>query len=212
MSSINKKKYKKRGSTALEIYSARDLPHELKELLEHYQHLFKPPTELPQILHNDHKIHLLLRIKPVNVSPYRYPYFQTNEIEKLVAKSLEQGIIKSSQSPFLSLVLLVKKKNGSFTFCVDYRALNDVTVRDNFFIPTIDELFDELRGVMIFTRLDLRGGYHQTRFHSRDVYKITFRTHEGHYEFLVMPFCLRNATSTFQVTMNLRLAPFLQKI
>ncbi|CAL1390315.1 unnamed protein product [Linum trigynum] len=189
----------------------RQVPPELHALIREFGDLFVEPDQLPPQRAIAHKIELKAGAEAVNVRPYRYAHFQKAEIEAQVNKMLAAGLIQSSTSPFSSPVLLVKKKDGTWRFCTDYRALNLVTVKDRFPIPTVDDMLDELHGAAYFTRLDLRAGYHQVRMHPADVAKTAFRTHNGHYEYLVMPFGLCNAPSTFQAIMNDIFRPLLRK-
>ncbi|XP_019451764.1 PREDICTED: uncharacterized protein LOC109353858 [Lupinus angustifolius] len=137
------------------------MPLELTLLLQQYNEVF--PT-------------------PVSIPPSRYPHSQKEEIERLVREMLTQGIIQPSKSLFSSPIILVKKKDGSWRVCTDYKALNAITIKDSFPIPTVDELIDELFGACFFSKFDIRSGYHQILLNHTDRFKIAFRTHHGHYE------------------------------
>ena len=133
---------------------------DLQRVINKHSKLFEDiPKGLPPIRDFDHAIHLIPGSVPPNIRPYRYPYSQKSEIECMVAEMLEAGIIRPSQSSYSAPVVMVRKKNQSWCMCLDYRELKKITIKDKFPILIIDELLDELHGVVVFTKLDLHSGY-----------------------------------------------------
>ena len=133
------------------------------------------------------------------------------ELSSQLNELLGKGFIRPSFSPWGAPVLFVKKKDGSFRMCIDYRGLNKLTIKNRYPLPRIDDLFDQLQGANYFSKIDLRSGYHQLRVLDSDVPKTAFQTRYGHYEFVVMPFGLTNAPAVFMDLMNRVCRPFLDK-
>ena len=185
---------------------------ELQALLQYYEDIFEEAKELPPSRGSfDHRIPLVQGTNPFSIRPYRYPLKQKNIIKGLVHEMLDKGVIQHSSSPFASPVVLVGEKDGTWRMCVDYIKLNKHTIKDKFPIPVVEELIDELAGAMVFSKIDLRSGYHQIRMHKDDVMKTAFKAHHGHFEFLVMPFGLSNAPATFQSLVNCIFRTLLRK-
>ena len=180
------------------------IPVEVHSLLQEFGDILpaKLPMELPPQRNIDHEIELFPGVKPPARAPYRMAPPELAELRKQLSELLEAGYIRPSKAPFGAPVLFQKKQDGSLRLCVDYRALNKVTVRNKYPIPLIADLFDQLSGARYFTKLDLHSGYHQVRIAEGDEHKTACVTRYGAFEFLVMPFGLCNAPATFCTFMN----------
>jgi len=186
------------------------VPVAISSLMAEFTELFQPPTDLPPRRDCDHSIPLIAGAQPVFIRPYRYAPQLKTEIEKQVGEMLQQGLIQKSSSAFASPVLLVKKKDDTWCFCVDYRHLNAITIKGKYPVPIIDELLDKLAGASFFTSLDLQAGFHQIRMKAGEEFKTAFQTHFGQFEFCVMAFGLTGAPGSFQDAMNTTLRPYLR--
>ena len=186
-----------------------EIHHDKKIILTKHQQAFNTPKGLPSSRgeHGD-GIPLIIGSQPPNVRPYQYPFSQKNEIENIIQKLLEEGVIHLSTSPHSSLIVMVLERERAWNM---YWALNKLTIKDKFPIPFIDYLLYKLHGTQCFTNLDLDSGYHQIRMKEDDIPKPTYRTDEDNYDFLVIPFGIFNAPSTFQSLMNNILNPYLHK-
>jgi hypothetical protein len=159
----------------------------------------------------DHKIELIPGASPPSRPTIRLSATELAELKMQLAELQASGFIRPSKSPFGAPILFVKKKDGTMRMCVDYRALNGITVKNSYPLPRVDELFDRLQGARYFSKIDLRSGYHQIRIAAEDVPKTAFRTRYGHYEFMVLPFGLTNAPATFMHLMHQALRPLLDE-
>nr|GFC61361.1 putative reverse transcriptase domain-containing protein [Tanacetum cinerariifolium] len=166
---------------------------------------------LPPTRQVEFQIDLIPGVAPVARAPYRLAPSEMKELSDQLPKLSNKGFIRPSSYPWGALVLFVKKKDGSFRMCIDYRELNKLTVKNRYPLSRIDNLFDQLQGSSIYSKIELRSGYHQLRVWEADIPKTAFRTHYGHYEFQVMSFGLTNAPAIFMDLMNRVCKPYLEK-
>ncbi|KAB2629775.1 S ribonuclease [Pyrus ussuriensis x Pyrus communis] len=181
-------------------------------VVRHFPDVF--PEELPGLPPDrdlEFTIELLPGTNPISLTPYRMAPAELRELKVQLQELVDKGFIQPSTSPWGAPVLFVRKKDGTLRLCIDYRQLNRVTIKNRYPLPRIDDLFDQLRGACVFSKIDLRSGYYQLKISRDDVPKTAFRTRYGHYEFLVMPFGLTNAPAAFMDLMNRVFQPYLDR-
>ncbi|KAI3797604.1 hypothetical protein L1987_32864 [Smallanthus sonchifolius] len=187
--------------------SIQDIP-----IIREFPEVFpKDLSGLPPVRQVEFRIDLMPGANPVARAPYRLAPSEMQELASQLQELSDKGFIRPSHSPWGAPVLFVKKKDGSFRMCIDYRELNKLTIKNRYPLPRIDDLFDQLQGSTCFSKIDLRSGYHQLCVQEDDIPKTAFRTRYGHYEFMVMPFGLTNAPAVFMDLMNRVCKPYLDK-
>ena len=177
-----------------------------------YEDIF--PNELPGLpppRDVDFFIELYPGTSPISMTSHRMAPVELWELKVQIQELLGKGFIRPNTSPWGAPVLFVKKKDKTLRLCIDYRQLNRVTVKNRYPLPRIDDLFDQLRGERVYSKIDLRTGYHQLRVREADIPKTAFRTRYRHFEFTVMPFGLTNAPTAFISLMNRVFQPYLDQ-
>ena len=159
----------------------------------------------------DFVIELHPSTSPISMTPYRMTSVELQELKVQIQDLLDRGFIRPSTSPWGAPVLFAKKKDKTLRLCIDYRQLNRVTIKNRYPLPRIDDLFDQLRGVQVYSKIDLCTGYHQLRVEEADIPKTMFRTRYEHFEFTVMPFGLTNAPAEFMDLMHRVFQPYLDQ-
>ena len=159
----------------------------------------------------DFTIELVPEAVPISKAPYRMNILELNEIKLQLQELINKHYIRPSVSPWGAPILFVKNKDGTLCLCIDYRQHNKMTIKSRYPFLRIDDLFNQIHGATIFSKIDLRSGYHQVRIKDEDIFKTAFRTRYGHYEFVVMPFRLTNTPATFMCLMNNVLSKYLDR-
>lgn len=207
ISAIQAKRFIEAGCQAFLVtitqYNTEITSIETVPIVSEYTDVF--PKDLPGIppdRETEFKIDLNPGTGPISKAPYRMAPAELKELKSQLEELLGLGFIRPSTSPWGAPVLFVRKKDGSMRLCIDYRDLNKVTIKNKYPLPRIDDLFDQLQGATVYSKIDLRSGYHQLKIRKEDIEKSAFRTRYGHYEFTVMPFGLTNAPAAFMDMMH----------